>query len=218
MHLSARRFHIIEADLEHLGWIAAVAIVYFAAGKLGLYFASFTASSSSVWPPTGIAFAAMLLLGYQIWPGIFLGAFLVNLATSGAVFSSLGIATGNTLEAVVAVSLTMRYANGRKLFERSQDFFKFAALGMLAAAISATFGVTSLALGGLAQWHQFVRIWLTWWLGDVGGFLMFAPFPILWIENPRWSSDHRRLLESSVTLAAIALFGVLVFAGAIPGI
>ena len=216
--MAGRRFHIFEADLEKLAWIVGVAIIYFAGGKLGLYFASFTASSSSVWPPTGIAFAAMLLLGYQIWPGIFLGAFFVNLATTGAVFSSLGIATGNTLEAVVAVYLAMRYANGRKLFEHAQDFFKFAALGMLAAAISAIIGVTSLALGGLAHWNEFVRIWLTWWLGDVGGFLLFAPFPILWIENPRWSSDHRRLLESSVTLAAIALFGVLVFAGAIPGI
>jgi signal transduction histidine kinase/ActR/RegA family two-component response regulator len=213
-----RRLHIFELDLENLGWIAAVAITYFAAGKLGLYFASFTASSSPVWPPTGIAFAAMLLLGFRIWPGIFLGAFLVNLATSGAVFTSIGIATGNTLEAVAAVHLTMRYANGRRLFEHAQDFFKFAALSMLAATISATIGVISLALGGLAHWNEFVRIWMTWWLGDVGGFLLFAPFPILWIENPRLTGDHRRLLEASVTLAAIALFGVLVFGGALPGI
>jgi signal transduction histidine kinase/ActR/RegA family two-component response regulator len=213
-----RRLHIFETDVQELAWIAAVAIVYFAAGRLALHFASFTASSSSVWPPTGIAFAAMLILGYQIWPGVFLGAFFVNLATTGAVFTSLGMATGNTLEAVAAVYLTMRYANGRKLFERSQDFFKFAALGMLAAAISATFGVTSLALGGLTHSHEFVRVWLTWWLGDVGGFLMFAPFPILWIENPRLAGDHRRLLEASVTLTAITLFGILVFGGALPGI
>ena len=213
-----RRLHFFETDLATLAWIAGIAIVYFVAGKLGLYFVSFTASSSPVWPPTGIAFAALLLLGNRIWPGIFLGAFFVNLATSGAVFTSLGIATGNTLEAVAAVYLTMRYANGRKLFEHAQDFFKFAALSMLAAAISATIGVTSLALGGLAHWNEFVRIWLTWWLGDVGGFLLFAPFPILWIENPRLTSDHRRLIESSVTLAAVALFGVLVFAGVLPGI
>ena len=87
--LAARRLHIFEADLEKLAWIAGVAIVYFAAGKLGLYSGSFTAVSLPVWPPTGIAFAAMLILGYQIWPGIFLGAFFVNLATSGAVFTSL---------------------------------------------------------------------------------------------------------------------------------
>ena len=215
---SRARHVLFDLDGKNLARIAAVAIIYFAAGKLALHFASFTASSSSVWPPTGIAFAALLILGVQIWPGVFLGAFFVNLATSGAVFTSLGIASGNTLEAVAAVYLTMRYANGRKLFERAQDFFRFAALGMLAAAISASIGVTSLALGGIAHWHEFVRIWLTWWLGDVGGFLMFAPFPILWIENPRLTSDHRRLLEASVTLTAIALFGILVFGGALPGI
>jgi signal transduction histidine kinase/CheY-like chemotaxis protein len=216
--LAVRPHLIFDADLQNLAWIAAVAIIYYAAGKLGLYFASFSASSSPVWPPTGIAFAALLLLGYQIWPGIFLGAFFVNLAISGAVFASLGIATGNTLEAITAVYLTMRYANGRRLFEHAQDFFRFAALGMLAAALSATIGATSLALSGFVHSNEFARVWLTWWLGDVGGFLLFAPFPILWIERPRLTGDHRRPLESSLTLAAVALFGILVFAGAIPGI
>ena len=166
-----------------------VAIIYFAAGKLGLYFASFNASSSSVWPATGIAFAALLLLGLRIWPAIFLGAFLVNLTSLGAVFTSLGMATGNTLEAVAAVYLTVRYANGRRLFEHAQDFFKFVGFSMLAATISATFGLTSLALGGLAPVSEFARIWMTWWLGDVGGFLLFAPLPILWIESPRLVGD-----------------------------
>ena len=217
--LSAPRLlHSFETDLATLTWIAGIAIVYFVAGKLGLYFASFTASSSPVWPPTGIAFAALLLLGNRIWPGIFLGAFFVNLATSGAVFTSLGIATGNTLEAVAAVYLTMRYANGRKLFEHDPGFFQVCRAEHARGGISATIGVTSLALGGLAHWNEFVRIWLSWWFGDVGGFLLFAPFPILWIENPRLTSDHRRLIESSVTLAAVALFGVLVFAGVLPGI
>ena len=213
-----RRLLFLETDPASLAWIAGAAIAYFAAGKLGLYFASFAASATPIWPPTGIAFAAVLLLGYRIWPGIFLGAFFVNLAISGAVFTSLGIATGNTLEAVMAVYLATRYANGRKLFEHAQDFFKFVAIGMLAAVISATIGVTSLALGGLAHWNEFVRVWMTWWLGDVGGFLLFAPFPILWIENPGLIADRRRLLEAALTLAVIALFGVMVFGGALPGI
>ena len=198
--------------------IAAVAIIYFVAGKLGLYLASFNASSTSVWPPTGIAFAALLLLGFRIWPAIFLGAFFVNLSSLGAVFTSLGMATGNTLEAVAAVYLTVRYANGRRLFEHAQDFFKFVGFSMLAATISATFGLTSLALGGLAPVTEFVRIWMTWWLGDVGGFLLFAPLPILWIEHPRLVGDRRRLLETSIMLIAIALIGVVVFGGALPGI
>ena len=216
--LSPYRSQIFDTDLKNLARIATVAIIYFGAGKLGLYFASFNASSSSVWPATGIAFAALLLLGLRIWPAILLGAFLVNLTSLGAVFTSLGMATGNTLEAVAAVYLTVRYANGRRLFEHAQDFFKFVGFSMLAAAISATFGLTSLALGGLAPVSEFARIWMTWWLGDVGGFLLFAPLPILWIESPRLVGDRRRVLETSIMLIAIALIGVLVFGGALPGI
>ena len=217
MILSPSRSQIFDTDRKNLARIAAVASIYFGAGKLGLYFASFNASSSSVWPATGIAFAALLLLGLRIWPAIFLGAFFVNLTTLGTVFVSLGIATGNTLEAVAAVYLTTRYANGRRLFEHAQDFFKFVGSSMLAATISATFGLISLALAGLAV-NAFVRIWMTWWFGDVGGFLLFAPLPILWIENPRLVGDDLRLLEASLMLIAIALIGVLVFGGALPGI
>ena len=196
----------------------AVSLVYFAAGKLGLYFASFNASSSPVWPPAGIAFAALLLFGFRIWPAVFLGAFFVNITTAGTVITSLGIASGNTLEAVAGVYLTMRYANGRKVFERAQDFFKYATLtSVCATTISPTVGFTSLALGGFAPWNEFTRSWLTWWLGDVGSYLLVAPFLILWIEHPSIAGDRRRLLEASLTLIAIVLVGVLVFGGGASG-
>jgi integral membrane sensor domain MASE1 len=110
------------------------------------------------------------------------------------------MATGNTLEAVAAVYLAQRYANGRKMFEHAQDFFKFVGLSMLAATISATFGLTSLALGGLTPVSEFARIWMTWWFGDVGGFLLFAPLPILWMENPRLLGADQRSLEASLML------------------
>ncbi len=199
-HFSSYRLQIFDTDRNNLLRVAAVAIIYFVAGKLGLYFASFNASSSPVWPATGIAFAALLLLGFRVWPAIFLGAFFVNLTALGAIFISLGMATGNTLEAVAAVYLAQRYANGRKMFEHAQDFFKFVGLSMLAATISATFGLTSLALGGLTPVSEFARIWMTWWFGDVGGFLLFAPLPILWMENPRLLGADQRSLEASLML------------------
>src|SRR6201999_3982152 len=76
----------------------------------------------------------------------------------------------------------------------------------------------SLALGGLAPVSEFARIWMTWWFGDVGGFLLFAPLPILWMENPRLLGADQRSLEASLMLITIALIGVLVFGGALPGI
>src|SRR5439155_8918687 len=129
-----------------LAVIAGLAGLYFIAGKLGLRLAFAHPNVTAVWPPTGIALAALLLLGYRVWPGILLGAFLVNLTTAGDALSSLGIATGNTLEGLVAAALVNRFANGRRAFESPLDVIKVALLAAVAStAVSATVGVTSLA-------------------------------------------------------------------------
>src|SRR5437870_7962750 len=106
--------------------VAGLAAVYLLAAKLGLMLAFVHASATAVWPPTGIALAAFLVLGYRVWPGIFLGAFLVNVTTAGSVATSVGIAAGNTLEGLVGAYLLSRFANGRNAFNRPQDIFKFA--------------------------------------------------------------------------------------------
>src|SRR5438132_6892187 len=105
--------------------IGILTLLYFIAGKLSLTLAFLNASASPVWPPAGIALAAMIILGYRVWPAIFLGAFLVNATTTGAVATSLCIAAGNTLEAVCGAWLINRFANGARVFDRSQDVFKF---------------------------------------------------------------------------------------------
>src|SRR5262249_59128932 len=89
--------------------LAALTLVYIVAGKLGLLLAFVHASATAVWPPTGIALAALLVYGYPAWPAIFVGAFVVNVTTAGSVASSLGIAAGNTLEALVGVWLVNRW-------------------------------------------------------------------------------------------------------------
>src|SRR5438046_962946 len=105
--------------------------VYFLAGKFGLALALVHASASPVWPPTGIALAAALLLGYRVWPALFLGAFLVNVTTAGSVWTSLGIAGGNTLEGLLGAFLVQPFANGRRVFDRARDILTFAALARL---------------------------------------------------------------------------------------
>jgi PAS domain S-box-containing protein len=157
-----------------------VGVVYFLAGKLGLAFAVVHANATAVWPPAGIALAAVLLLGRGIWPAIFAGAFFVNLSTAGSVLSSLGIAAGNTLEALVGAALVELFASGAAAFERAQDVFKFvAAAALFSTTVSATIGVSVLALTGYARWADFGPIWLTWWLGDAAGDLVVAPFLLL---------------------------------------
>jgi len=82
-----------------------LALVYFIVGKLGLKLAFLNASASAVWPCTGIALAALLIFGYRMWPAIFVGAFFVNFTTDGTILTSVSLATGNTLEAVIGCYL-----------------------------------------------------------------------------------------------------------------
>src|SRR6185503_15174760 len=170
---------------------AALATIYFTAAKLGLALAVVHASASAVWPPTGIALTAFLLFGNRIWLGIAVGAFLVNVTTAGTPATSLGIAVGNTLEGFIGAWLVRRYAGGRETLRRSVDIFRFALLAAgVSTVVSATIGVTTLSLAGLAPWNDFGSIWTTWWLGDAMGALVVAPALLLWgtggpIHRPR---------------------------------
>ena len=193
----------------------ALAAVYFVAGKLGLRLAFVNSSASAVWPPTGIALAALLLLGYRVWPGILLGAFLVNVTTTGAIVTSVGVALGNTLEGVAGSWLVNRFAGGRKAFERAQDVFRFALFAIFATALCATVGATTISLGGLAHWANYGTIWLTWWLGNAVGALVVAPLLVLWTTaRLRW--NRNALMEAAVLFVCLYIVGETVFGQLIP--
>ncbi len=194
--------------------LAALGGAYFVAGKLGLKLAFVHASATTVWPCTGIALAAFLILGYRVWPVILTGAFLVNLTTAGSVATSLGIAVGNTLEGVVGCYLVSRFAGGQHAFERAQDIFKFALLaGMVSTAVSATVGVTTLALGGFADWAMYGAMWSTWWLGDAVGAVVVTPLLLLWRENPRLNWTREQTMELAFLLSGVFFTAWIVFGG-----
>lgn len=194
--------------------IAILALVYFAAGKLGLTMAFVHPSATAVWPPAGIALAALLIVGYEVWPGILLGAFLVNVVTAGSVATSTGIATGNTLEALMGAWLVTKLAGGKNAFDREQDTIKFAILaGMVSTTVAATFGVTSLCLGGFAKWTTYGAVWSTWWLGDAAGDVIVAPLLILWSAAPRLRWNRSQFLEALALLVCLVVVGGIVFAG-----
>jgi signal transduction histidine kinase len=192
--------------------LAALFGLYVVAGKLGLSLAFVHASASPVWPPTGIALAAFLTLGYRVWPAIFVGAFIVNATTMGSAATSLGIATGNTLEGLLGAYLVNRYANGARVFDHSQDAFKFAGFAaLLSTIVSATVGVGSLVLGGYAAWADADEIWFTWWLGDASGALIFAPLMVLWLRDWRGGPSRGRVLEAAALWLTTTFIGLAVF-------
>ena len=192
--------------------LCSIAAIYCIAGKLGLKLAVFHQSATPVWPPTGISLAAFLLFGYWVWPGIFLGAFAVNMTTAGSITTSLGIATGNTLEGLLGAFLINHFANGPEVFTRQQDTLKFMLLAvLLSTTVSATLGVTSLSLAGYAEWDAYSAIWITWWLGDAVGALIVTPAIVLWVSEFAIKWSRRHLLEMGVSLTLLCLITVMVF-------
>nr|HEU4439121.1 MASE1 domain-containing protein [Methylomirabilota bacterium] len=192
-------------------WLAALTVVYIVAGKIGLLFTSVHASTSPVWPPTGIALASLLLFGPWVWPSVTIGAFLVNLTTAGSVATSLGIAAGNTLEAVMIARFVEEFAAGRHAFDRPRSAFVFAAAVVPGAVVSASVGVSSLVLGGYASPSALPPMWTTWVFGDVASALIVTPSLLLWATDRRVRPLLERPLELGAAFLALILLGAAAF-------
>lgn len=179
-------FSFGKQHILYLLSIAVLAVLYTVSAKVGLTLALVQSNATAIWPPTGIALAALMLFGYRLWPGIFIGAFLANVTTQGTILTSLGIAFGNTLEAVIGAYLAYRFAAGRYSFERVRDASLYIVLvALIAPCVSATIGVASLALGGFIDEGITQTVWFTWWLGNVVSALLLTPFLLLWANNFR---------------------------------
>lgn len=198
---------------SRLLFVSIITLIYFVVGKFGLVLASLHASASPVFPSAGIALAAILVLGYRVWPGIFIGAFLVNVTNAGDIATSLAIATGNTLEALAGAWLVIRFAGGKNFCGRPQDVFKFALVAATSTIISASFGVTSLAVAGFADWTHSGAIWLTWWLGDATGDLVFTPLVVLWSIGSQRGWSKKEATEVGVLFLLLVLVTSVVFGG-----
>jgi PAS domain S-box-containing protein len=191
--------------------------VYIAAGRLGLLLAFENANASPVWPPTGLAIGALLILGVRTWPAIALGALVVNLTNSANIGASLLIAVGNTLEAIAAASLTLRYARGRAAFNSTRHVLRFAGIAAGAATIAASIGTLAVVGMGLGASADSGRIWLTWWLGDTVGAIVVAPLIVLWDRRPLLVDVKGRVGELLALVAALGLVSFAVFSPWPPG-
>jgi integral membrane sensor domain MASE1 len=162
--------------------MAVVAAAYFGAAKLGLALAFATPSVTAIWPPTGIALAALILGGRRLWPGVAAGAFLANVTTDVPLYTTLGITVGNTLEAIVGVLLLERFGFDPALRRIRDILALFALAGVASTMIAATIGVASLAVGDELN-ESAAAVWRIWWLGDMGGDLLVAPFILVAVTH-----------------------------------
>ena len=198
--------------LRYVLGVVLLAALYAAAAWVGLRYVTIGHSVSLVWPSAGIAFAALVLLGPRYWPGVALGAFAANASTPVPLAAALGIAAGNTLEALLAAYLLRRVAGSRPQLEDPLQARTLLLIAIPAGAIvAALVGVGALlatgALGSLAV----AQALASWWAGDALGMVVVAPVLFSWSAQPR-IRDTRRLLEVValvVGTAAAADLGLL---------
>ncbi|HXF15469.1 MAG TPA: MASE1 domain-containing protein [Burkholderiales bacterium] len=194
---------------QYVGRVALLATVYFVVAKAALLLAIPPGYATAVWPPSGIALAAVLLAGARIWPGVWLGAALTNLTIQGSPLLAVLIGTGNTLEAVVAAALVRRYINAHGEFESGEAAVMFAAMSALSALIAATIGTVSLTLAGTLNSSGFGASAWIWFEGDFTGMIIVAPLILSWRLRPLPTWNTNKSLEGAVL--AISMVSVTVF-------
>jgi signal transduction histidine kinase/CheY-like chemotaxis protein len=190
-----------------LGVGAVVSVAYLLAAWLGFRFAVVAEQVTTVWAPSGIGLAALLILGRRFWPAIYVGALLANAATDAPLWTAASIAAGNTLEAVVGAWALRRMPRFDRRLGRVRSVAAFGLTALMAPVLSATLGVATLCASGVQPWPRFGDLWRSWWLGDAIGVLLVAPV-LLTIAGP-WT--RRRVVETAALAGAAVVATQLVF-------
>lgn len=191
---------------------AFVTLSYFFIGKFGLRPATPNHSVTAIWLPAGISLAAFLLRGNRVWPGIYLGAFLLSVAITGSIPLSAVLAVNNTLTGLLGAYVVNKTANGIRAFFKTGDVLRFISLaGIAVPALGATFGVGLLCLDGFAKWADFAALWFVWWVGDMLGILFLAPFLVLLFGHSHHSPGLRERIEIAAMIIGLSLVCVLNF-------
>jgi PAS domain S-box-containing protein len=212
--LHLRRIAMRDYSWSDLVRMGLLCIIYVSTAALGLSLDAVSGIATVVWPPTGIALAALTLYGMRLWPGIAVGALLVNSWAGAPTFAASGVAVGNTLEALLGAFLLRRVVRFRPALDRLRDVLGLVILAAgLSPLVSATIGVTSGWLGGVIPRASYGQAWWTWWLGDAMGALIVAPIVCVWSSWPRHRLPRRQLVEAGALLLAVGVVSLTVFGG-----
>lgn len=196
----------------------ALAIVYVIAARIGLALGAVSGFATLVWPASGIALAALVRCGYRLWPGVFIGAAVVNMIVGAPPLVGVGIGIGNTLEALLGAYLLNRVADFSPALDRMRDVLAVLAAAALSTVVAATVGVGTLSAAGLVADGQLFVTWRAWWIGDAIGDLLFAPLILVWWRGGISWPAPARLLEMLALVAATLAVGFLTFFGPTTGL
>lgn len=211
----------------YLSKILLLAALYILTAKLGLYLAMPPGYVTIIWPPSGIALGMLLIYGWRFWPGVMLGSLLINCYVAGAYTPELGlvgakliiafcIATGSTLQALAAYGMIQRFIGlPLKLSTIKELILILFFSAPIACLIAASIGISTLYYSGIIPAERILQSWLTWWLGDVLGIILFLPIvlmtprklnPIFW-RGTMLSNLPRLVFLTIMIPLALTLYG-----------
>lgn len=201
-----------EGIKPYLTKLLSLALVYIVAARLGLSLAFSFDQITMIWPASGVAITALLLWGYHYWPGVFVGAFMINSLMGVSPAVSTGIAFGNTLEAIVAIFLIHRFVPHGKILETITGTVNFVVLApFLSSIIAATIGVSSLLFGDIITASQVGQAWLVWWSGDLVGSFLLVPFIVAWSTKEYREEVAGHVYEALALLLIVSMVSLLIF-------
>ena len=202
--LAARSARVLALNrpVPYLARVVFLAAIYFSAAKLALVAAIPPGYATAVWPPSGIALASVLLLGGRIWPGIWLGASLVNVSVQSSLVAATLMGAGNTLEALAGAALFRAAIGPPGAFRRGEDVVKFVVIAVASAAIAATVAAAPLAFVHSLRPPELLWNWWTWWQGDTVGIIVVAPLILAWAvpTHPAWT----KIAEGSLLICLLS--------------
>jgi len=205
------RVPTVPRQLQYAGQISGLVALYFVVAKVSLLAAIPPGYATSVWPPSGIALAAMLLYGSRLWPGIWIGAALVNLTVQSSVTAAVMMGSGNAIEALVGAALIKHQIGIPRQFQRGEDVFKFVVLAAAAATVAATIGTLAMITVARLPQEAIAVAWWTWWQGDTTGMIVITPLILVWTTAPTMAWTARRRREVMAFGFVLALAGYVAF-------
>jgi len=202
--------HVGRGHSAYVFELLGIGIAYFVLAKIGLTLASTNPSTSAIWPATGFALASVLVWGYRAGPAVLVASFAANVTNVGSIYAATAIALGNTLEALVAAWLINVWCDGRETFATTTGVAKFALVCVSSTTLSATVGIGALIFSGDPPTPLAVA-WMTWWLGDLAGALVVAPFVVLWAAGNLHSFERTQWGEVGTIVAVTIAVGIIAF-------
>lgn len=192
--------------------IIFVALLYYLAARLGYFFAFENTTALPTWPPSGIAFALMILLGRQTWPGITIGSLIANimafwnnpeLPPQTIILVSSLIALSNTLEAVVGNYLVKHWIKSEYPFKSTKNTYRFLFVSLIMCLVGTGLGTCGLYINGVIGSSALLRTGFSWWVGNVVGILLFTPFILACAEKIVFRISSKKLVEVGIFILTL---------------